>query len=110
TPHEADPPRVSISYDILHASLNGAVGGRAVARKLVIQGHPAILEDGPPGPQFISVYWKPDDSHLLSVVGYKLSAKTVIHIAQRLLLKPAGPIHLPISPGSIVSRATALKT
>lgn len=104
-----DPPRVTINYDVLVTPLNGSVGGRAVARWLVIQDHPAILEDGAPGtPIWISVYWKPDKMHLISVVGYKLKEATVIRVARKLALTPAGPVALPLTPGSIVSRSAAL--
>jgi len=103
-----DPPRVTIGYSVLTGPLTWTVGGRPIARRLVIQRHPAILEDGPPGPQWVSVYWKPDRTHLLSVVGYKTSGAVVIQVAGGLSLTPQGPIQLPVTPRPIVNRTRAL--
>jgi hypothetical protein len=67
-----------------------------------------LLETGPPDPQFVGVYWKPLAGDLLSVVGYKLPAATVVEVAQHVTFNAPGEVSLPIAPGPIVTASRAV--
>ena len=64
------------------------------------------MEDGPPDPQFTGVYWKPDAGDLISVVGYKLSATSVLEVADQVRFTPPGVV---TCPSSRPFRSTATK-
>ena len=104
----ADPPRIEITLSNLPGPLTWAVGGRRPARRVRIQGQLGLLETGPPSPAWVGAYWKTDSSHLVSVVGYKLSAATVLEVAQHVVATPGGVVPLPLVPGRIVSRQRAI--
>jgi hypothetical protein len=103
-----DPPRFAITLSNLLGPLTPAVGGRSAARSVRIQGHEGLLETGPPDPAFIGAYWKLDATNLVSVVGYKLPAATVLKVARHTYVSPAGVITLPVSPGRVVDRTRAI--
>jgi hypothetical protein len=73
-----------------------------------IQGRAALLESGPPGPQWTSAYWETAGNQLLSVAGYEVSANVVLRAAEHVSFVPAGVVQLPVTPGEIVGRARAL--
>jgi hypothetical protein len=103
-----DPPRIGITLSNLPGPLTWAVGGRRTARRVRIQGRPALLETGPPSPASVGAYWKAGSSHLVSVVGYKLTAATVLEVAQHVVATPGGVVSLPLEPGRIVSPQRAI--
>lgn len=100
--------RVELGLANSPGPLSAAAGGRSSATAVEIQGHPGLLESGPPGPRFIGIYWKPTSSDLLSVVGYKLPASTLIDVAQHVTFSPPGVVSLPVQPGPIVTKASAV--
>lgn len=71
-------------------------------------GHNGLIESGPPSPQFIGVYWKPSRGYLASVVGYKVSAPIVLQVAKKASFVAPGIVALPLTPGRIVTRQTAI--
>jgi len=103
-----DPARVEFSLSNDSGPLTPAVGGRPTARSVRIQGLPGLLESGPPDPAFIGVYWKPKPNDLVSLVGYKMLAATVLQVADHADVSAGGVVALPIAPGSIISRAKAV--
>jgi hypothetical protein len=103
-----DPPRIELSHSNSSVPLNPADGGRATATALAVQGHSALLETGPPSPQFIGVYWKPTSHDLLSVVGYKVPASIVIRVARQISFRHPGSVSLPVTPGTITSKSSAI--
>ena len=60
-----------------------------------------------PGPASLTAGWASD---LLSVGGYKLPAATVIDVAQHVAFSPPGVVTLPVQPGPIVTKASAIAT
>jgi len=108
TKGQPDPARVEVSLSNNSGPLTAAVGGRTAARSVRIQGRPGLLESGPPDPAFIGAYWKPEPNDLVSVVGYKMLAATVLQVAEHADVSPGGVIALPIAPGPIISRAKAV--
>lgn len=106
----SDPPRIELDLSNSPGPLTAAAGGRTSATAVKVQGHPGLLEDGPPAPQFIGVYWKPTTSDLLGVVGYKLPAATIIDVAQHVAFSPPGMVSLPVQPGPIVTKTSAVVT
>jgi len=104
-----DPPRIEFGTFIQAAPLTAAVGGRPDGKPVEVQGHGGFLESGPPGPQFIGVYWKPAKKYVVSVVGYQVSAATVLKVARTAAFTPPGLVRLPVQAGRIVSRQTAIK-
>jgi hypothetical protein len=103
-----DPPRLELDLSYRSGALRPLVGGRTRATRIQVQGRPALLESGPPTPQFIGVYWKPTPNELLSVVGYKLFAAAVLDAARHVSFISPGVVDLPITPGPIVTRTQAL--
>jgi len=104
----ADPPRVQLHFSYGPGPLSPMDGGNATATPVEVQGHPGLVESGPPAAQFIGVYWKPTAGVLLSTVGYKVPATIVVGIAQRVRLTPPGAVSLPDTPGPIVARSAAM--
>lgn len=103
-----NPPRIELALSNGLGPLSAAAGGRVSATDIEVQGHHALLEEGPPDPHFIGVYWKPTASDLLSVVGYKLPAQTVVAVAQHVRSSLPRIVHLPVQPGPIVTKAVAV--
>lgn len=106
----ANPPRIELHLSNSPGPLTTAAGGRTSATAVEVQGHPGLLEDGPPDPHFIGIYWKPTTSDLLSVVGYKLPAATIIDVAHHVAFSPPGVVSLPVQPGPIVTKTSAVAT
>jgi hypothetical protein len=104
----SDPPRIELHLSNSPGPLTAAAGGRTSATTIDVQGHPGLLEEGPPDPRFIGAYWKPTASHLLSVVGYKLPAATVIQVARQVTFSPPDVVSLPVQPGPIVTKTSAV--
>ena len=105
--HE-DPPRIEVTLSNLPGPLTWQVGGRRTARNVRIQRRAALIETGAPSPAWVGVYWKVGPSSLVSVVGYKLTAATVLEVAQHVDAVPGGVVSLPTEPGRIVSRQKAI--
>ena len=106
----SDPPRIELHLSNSPGALTAAVGGRTSATAVEVQGHPGLLEGGPPDPHFIGIYWKPTTSDLLSVVGYKLPAATIIDVAQHVAFSPPSVVSLPVQPGPVVTKESAVAT
>ena len=106
----SDPPRIELDLSNSPGPLTAAAGGRTSATAVEVQGRPGLLEEGPPDPHFIGIYWKPTTSDLLSVVGYKLPAATIIDVAQHVAFSPPGMLSLPVQPGPIVTKTSAVVT
>ncbi len=104
----SDPPRIELHLFDSPGALTAPAGGRTSATPVDVQGHPGLLEDGPPDPQFIGIYWKPTTGDLLSVVGYELPAATIIDVAQHVAFSPASAVSLPVQPGPVVTQALAV--
>ena len=75
---------------------------------VLIQGHGGLVESGPPSPQSIGVYWKPSRGYVVSVVGYKVPAATVLQVAKKVSFVAPGIVALPVTPGRIVTRQAAI--
>ena len=103
-----DPPRVMLGTARLPGPLTPAEGGRSHGKSVNVQGHHGFLESGPPGPQFIGVYWKPSAQYVVSVVGYKVPASVVLRVARTVTFIAPGIIALPARSGQIVSRHAAI--
>jgi hypothetical protein len=107
-----DGSRVTITLTDSHAPLTPTVGGMPTAAPVSVHGHPALLERPPAPPgvgSFINVYWKPRSQSLVSAVGYKLKVQMVLAIAGTVSTVPAGVVSLPMKPGGIVGRSTAIR-
>ena len=59
----SDPARIELHFSNALEPLTAAAGGRSAATAIEVQAHAGLLEDGPPDPQFIGVYWKPTVRH-----------------------------------------------
>jgi hypothetical protein len=103
-----DPPRIELGFANYSGPFASFTGPASRHKLVAIQGHRGRLDSGPPTVRFISVYWKPDKVHLLSVTGYKLSAATVVTVANNIWFDPPGLVSLPVSAGHIVSRRVAI--
>jgi len=104
----ADPPRVQLHFSYSPGPLSPLDGGNATATPVEVQGHPALLESGPPAALFIGVYWKPTAGVLLSTVGYKVPSSVVVQVAQRVRMTPPGEVPLPLTAGPVVARSAAI--
>jgi hypothetical protein len=104
----ADPPRVQLHFSYSPGPLSPMDSGNATATPVEVQGHPGLLESGPPAAQFTGVYWRPTAGILLSTVGYKVPSSIVVQVAQRVRLTPPGAVSLPDTPGPIVTRSAAV--
>lgn len=102
-----DPPRIEVGFADYPRPFARFSGGRPAQGSTVIQGHPGRLESGPPAARLVSVYWKPDNAHLLSVTGYKVSATVVVAVARNVWFDPPGLVPLPLSAGRIISKNSA---
>jgi hypothetical protein len=105
TSEGADPPRVQLRFSYSPGPLSPLDGGRATATPVEVQGHPGLLENGPPAALFIGVYWKPTAGVLLSTVGYKVPSSIVVQVAQRVRMTPPGEVPLPITAGPVARSA-----
>ncbi len=106
----SDPPRIELHLSNRTRPLTAAAGGRTSATAIEVQGHPGLLEEGLSDPHFIGIYWKPTKSDLLSVVGYKLPAATVVDVVQHVAFSPPGVVSLPVQPGPVVTKTSAIAT
>jgi hypothetical protein len=97
-------PRIELGFTNHPGPLGRVYGGRPV---VAIQGRHGRIESGPR--RRISVYWKPDNVHILSVTGYRVPAATVLTIAKNVWFNPPGLLPLPISAGRVVGRRTAIE-
>ena len=104
----ADPPRIQLHFSYRPGPLSPLDGGNPSATPVEVQGHPGLLESGPPAAQFIGVYWKPTAGELVSTVGYKVPSSVVVQVAQGLRATPPGAVSLPETAGRIVTRSTAM--
>jgi len=103
-----DRPRIQLGFADYPGPFSRFSGGRARHRYVAIQGHLGRLESGSPTARLISVYWKPDRMHLLSVTGYKVSAASVVTVAKNIWFDPPGLVPLPVNAGPVVSRSIAI--
>jgi hypothetical protein len=103
-----DPPRIQLGWSNSPQPLSWQAGGRQTAYSVTVEGHAALVEDGPPDPQFTGVYWKPDARDLISVVGYKLSATSVLEVADQVSFTPPGVVNLPLVATLSVDRNQAI--
>jgi hypothetical protein len=85
-----DPPRLSVSVSYDRGRLTPLVGGGGRGVRVVVQGHPGLLETGPPMPQGSGVFWKPSARYLLSVTGYKVPGPVVLRVARQVSFRPPG--------------------
>jgi len=75
-----------------------------------IRGQPAIIEAPPPGPSgSAAVYWKPNPSDLLSVVGRGVSQPEVLEVAQSLDFHPPRVVSLPMAPRKTIGKSAAIE-
>jgi hypothetical protein len=103
-----DPARIELHLANSPGPLVPSDGPRPTAVTVEVQGNPALLETGAPDPDFIGVYWKPIAGDLLTIVGYKLPAETVIETAQNVAFSPPHAVSLPLTPGPIINESTAI--
>jgi len=102
-----DPPRLSVSASYDRGRLTRFVGGWAAGVRVTVQGHPGLLETGPPMPQGSGVFWKPSGKYLLSVTGYKVPGPVVLRVARQVSFRPPGLVWLPVAPGRVITRRQA---
>jgi hypothetical protein len=103
-----DPARIELHLGNSPGPLVPSDGPRPTAVTVEVQGNPALFETGAPDPDFMGVYWKPIAGDLLTIVGYKLPAETVIETAQHVAFSAPQAVSLPLSPGPIISGSTAV--
>lgn len=94
-----DPPRIELRWSNRPEPLGAANTPSASKRQVNIQGHPGLLASGAPAPAFVGASWKHDASDLLSVVGYKLPAATVLEVAAHVVFSPPGWSPGPLTQG-----------
>ncbi|MHB8295738.1 MAG: hypothetical protein ACYDH5_14165 [Acidimicrobiales bacterium] len=100
--------RVSLGLSYSAGPLSNATPGSNSAQRVVVQGHPGLLDTGPPAPQLAGVYWKPAPGEVLSVVGSEMPAPEVLKVAEHVVFSPPTSVSLPNAPGVIVTRAAAI--
>lgn len=104
-----DPPRIAVGFATDPRPFGRFSGGRPARQHPSIQGHRGRLESGPPAAKIVSVYWKPDAVHLLSVTGYKVPAAVVLTVARNVWFDPPGLVPLPLSAGPVISKDSAIE-
>lgn len=103
-----NPPRLSVTVSYDRGRLTHFVGGWSTSVRVTVQGHPGLLESGPPAPQGAGVFWKPSGTFLLSVTGDKLPGAVVLRVARQVSFQPPGVVWLPLAAGRIVTRQQAV--
>ena len=103
-----DPPRVQLRFSYSPGALSPVDGGRSEATPVDVQGHPGLLESGPPSALFTGLYWKPTAGVLVSTVGYRLPSSIVVHVAQHVRMTAPGEVALPPTSGPVVARSDAI--
>jgi hypothetical protein len=101
-------PRLQLTTGNYPGKLTPTVGGQSSARRVAVEGHRGYLETGQPDTSVAGVYWKPDRSYLISVVGFHVRAAVVLKAARHVTFTKPGIIALPVVAGPAVGRQAAI--
>jgi hypothetical protein len=103
-----DQPRVVLYREFTTQPLATLIGGGSISQSVTVQGKPALLVGGPPGPDFMNVAWVAGDGLVLIVGGYKISQTELLAVADHVQYVAGTQFTYPIQPRATVTREQAL--